>query len=87
MRVYRVEVDVQATAYIRANDEHEARLLLREHILNGTMELPQGNFGVEISGKQYDDPTLPVASLSPAMTVDGQGWGDLIIEDTETELP
>jgi hypothetical protein len=72
MSVYRVEVTIQATAYVRAEDAEQAQTMIAG--LDGeTFELSRRDMvlteELSISGRQYDDPELPTISLSPAMTL------------------
>jgi hypothetical protein len=72
MPVYRIEVTIQATAYVRAEDANQAQTLMGA--LDGeTFELSRRDMQLtdelSISGRQYDDPELPRVSLSPAMTL------------------
>jgi hypothetical protein len=72
MPVFRIEVTIQATAYVKAEDAEQAQTLLAEHD-GDTMELSRRDVPLNdelwISGRQYDDPELPAISLSPAMTL------------------
>jgi len=72
MPVFRIEVAIMATAYVKADDEESARRRLLE--LDGeTFEHAsrdqQLTDDLWISGRQYDDPDLPDVALSPAMTL------------------
>jgi hypothetical protein len=77
MPLYSVNVDIVATAYIRASSEAEARELASQ-LWDVGIEVPDGDWGVEVSGRGYSDPDLPVVSLSPAMTLLGPGDIDSI---------
>lgn len=72
MPVYRIEVAIQATAYVKAEDAEQAQTMMAE--LDGeTFELSRRDMvlteQLSVSGRQYDDPELPAISLSPAMTL------------------
>jgi hypothetical protein len=72
MPIYRIEVAIQATAYVRAEDAEQAQSLMAA--LDGeTFELSRRDLQLTdelaVSGRQYDDPELPRISLSPAMTL------------------
>jgi len=70
-KVFSIDVEISATAYIRAATPEEA--LKKARALAGVIEVKaaEGLQQVEISGVPFDDPTLPEVSLSPAMTVRG----------------
>lgn len=55
---------LHATAYIRAESEAEAVAGVRAAYQGESFEFD----GAEISGRPFDDPALPLYSLSPAMT-------------------
>jgi hypothetical protein len=71
MGVYRIEVVVHATAYVKAASEVDAVKKLRRldqtgfELTNRDMQLTDNLW---VSGRRYNDPALPVISLSPAMT-------------------
>jgi hypothetical protein len=69
-KIYRIDMMVAATAYIRANSEDEALQLARA-MRDDTLEVADAGSEVPISGARFDDPDLPDVSLSPAMTVRG----------------
>lgn len=69
MNVYRIDVTLAATAYVKAESVNEAKLLVR-NLEGRALEVQEtGDCEVRISGARYDSPTLPEVSLSPAMTV------------------
>lgn len=76
--VYRIDVKICATAYIRANSEEEALAKVKQREMS-TLLAPEGPFDtddeIEISEREYGDPNLPEFSLSPAMTFHG-AWED-----------
>jgi len=79
MKVFRQEVQVAATAYVRAENEEEAKRLIEEAMSGAVLRLPiypnlvpREYFGaVLVSGEAFPDMQAGVASLSPAMTVVG----------------
>ena len=97
--LYCVDIEVAATAYIKATCEQEAlekaRALRdkRPFVLtsDGAVavhrfpEIDHGD-GVPISGRDYSDPMLPDISLSPGMTIHGL-WCDGFIETAEEDVP
>lgn len=76
-RLYRIDVKVCATAYIKAKSQAEAvtkaKALKGRCIYSGLDE-----FDIPISGLAYDDPALPTLSVSPAMTCHGIWEGGTI---------
>ncbi len=84
MPVYRADVHICGTAYIRAANKREAQRLLRRlkmtalHVENAKDEPSE----VSISGLTFDSPSLPQISLSPAMTIHGK-WPGELLEDVE----
>lgn len=81
MKVYRIEMQVCATAYIKASSEDRA--LAKAKKLADTELMVDG---LMISSAQFDNPDLPEVSLSPAMTIHGP-WevaaGTVIVEEVE----
>lgn len=73
MKVFRIEVTLQATAYVQADTEEAACVIMRK-LDQETLELSRRDQQLSeelwISGRHYDDPALPAISLSPAMTLD-----------------
>lgn len=70
MKVYSIEVQICATAYIKAKSAVEAREFALK--MEGTSPAILDSDGdVEVSGRRFDDPELPDVSLSPAMTIHG----------------
>lgn len=65
MNVYSMDIRIVGTAYVKAENEREARRKVRELRLSG---LEVGGDEM-ISGRPYDHPDLPEVSLSPAMTI------------------
>lgn len=83
MPVFRKDVRIIATAYVKAASVEEADRIIAERFTDNTAELPVGE-GVEISisGRMFDDPRLPDVSLSPAITLDGT-YSDLPAENVD----
>jgi hypothetical protein len=84
MTLYRVEVQIGATAYIKA-ETLEAAMKIANEMKDDSIYLPDdlGLCGdVEITGMQFDNPDLPDVSLSPAMTVLGP-WPGCTGEEVE----
>lgn len=71
LKLYSVNIDICATAYIQASSPEIAANLARG-LANGVLEIAPGICGdVEISGKRFDDLEMPLVSLSPVMTIQG----------------
>lgn len=64
-KLYALEVMICATAYVRAEGEDEANVKADVLVKDECFELAHTTL---VSDKQYDDPSLPDASLSPACT-------------------
>lgn len=79
MKVYRIDVKVWATAYIKASSAEEATKIARG-LKNQFLEVSDAGGDVDISGLGYGDPALPDVSLSPAMTCHGPKEGDVAEE-------
>lgn len=75
MPVYRVEVQIAATAYLKAKNKKEATKWA-EALKGTTIEVKTTAGDIETSELQFDDPELPDTSLSPAMTIVGPWAGD-----------
>jgi len=71
MKVYRIDVQIAGTLYVKATSEKAAREIATDATDMVCLEVEDVCSEIEISGKQYDDPDLPDVSLSPAMTVHG----------------
>lgn len=85
MNVYRVDMLVCATAYIKATSEAEALKMARA--LDGQCPAILDSGGdVAVSGLNYNDPALPDISLSPAMTIH-ETWNDAEPELIEEGVP
>jgi hypothetical protein len=83
--LYRVEVKLCATAYIKADSADEA-LNIAYDLRDSTVCAGSGWVGdLPISEEYLDSPDLPNVSLSPAMTCYGV-WGDEDAIAEEVEL-
>jgi hypothetical protein len=83
MAIYRQDVKICATAYIRADSAEEAARIVKEKLSDTGAELPVGE-GIEIavSDRMFNDPRLPDVSLSPAVSFYG-AWDRLSPEDVD----
>lgn len=81
MPIYQIDMQVCATAYIRAKNADEARKIAEE-LTYGSPAIADSGGDVEVSGRRFDDPDLPDVSLSPAMTIHGP-WPGAEIERSE----
>ncbi len=61
MKLYRVECQVAATAYVKANTPEEARAVV---VAEGEIDTVY-----DVSGLPFDDEDFPDFSVSPAMTI------------------
>jgi hypothetical protein len=85
MPVYRIDVQIAGTAYIKADSEAEAAekaKTLNDTTLMLQNVLAEGENEVPISGRQFNDPDLPEISLSPAMSCHGV-WPGATLEDVD----
>ncbi|MBN9548512.1 MAG: hypothetical protein J0H31_06410 [Alphaproteobacteria bacterium] len=73
MNVYRVDVLICGTAYIKASSKEVAQLILDGHRVTEAHE--------HVSEHRLDDPKLPEFSLSPAMTLYGRFSAESEIEE------
>lgn len=75
--VYSFGVRIDATLYVKADTEEQARTLAEKSIRTGiAIEVrTDGVDDLPISGAAYDSPLLPVVSLSPAMSLNRQALG------------
>jgi hypothetical protein len=85
MTVYSIDVNVHATLYVRADNPAEAMQLIRGLESQEIMEIPTGDFGMEVSGLRFDDPNLPKISLSPAMTVELEGISEDDLDEADSD--
>jgi len=81
MRLYRIDLRVCATAYVKARSKKEALKKVADQKMD---ELVVGEDD-RISGRKFDDPSLPDISVSPAMTIHGR-WGNAV-ELVEDDVP
>jgi len=72
-RIFRVDVQICGTAYIKASSPEVAELILNSHHLEEATEL--------IDGSRFGDPKLPKFSISPAMTLYGKFQPSTQLED------
>jgi hypothetical protein len=85
MTVYRVDVQIAGTAYIKAENEEQALEKAKE-LNDATIEVPLLGgqdvpaADVTISGRRFEDPKLPEVSLSPMLTVHGV-WPGAEVEE------
>lgn len=77
-KIYSMDVQMVGTAYIRADSPEQALAIAKEKLSYLGIEV----HGKRISGKRFNDPTLPSVSLSPAMTIVGP-FVDPLIEEAE----
>ena len=71
MNLYSVEIQLCATAYIKAKSPEEA-FYMAQGLGKLDLELAEDHCAeVPISGQHYDDEDLPPISLSPCMTIYG----------------
>lgn len=88
MAIWRVDVRLYASAYIRAKTAEEAMLIARAMKDSGP-GIDGSSGEIEICGLRYEDPDLPDVSLSPEMTIYGPDDGEIVElaheENTEDE--
>jgi hypothetical protein len=70
MNLYSIDIEVVATAYIKANSKAEA-IELAKTIQFDDIEVDNAGGCDLISDLKCDDPDLPQVSLSPSMTIHG----------------
>ena len=75
MNLYRVDVLICGTAYIKASSLEAAQEILDSHRVTEAHE--------HVSERQFDDPNLPEFSLSPAMTLYGRFSAESEIEEAD----
>ncbi|MBI1202636.1 MAG: hypothetical protein GC182_09015 [Rhodopseudomonas sp.] len=68
MNIYRVDMRVCATAYIKANSPEQARRIACG-LKGKSPDIADSEGEVAVSGLSFDNPNLPAVSLSPAMTI------------------
>lgn len=72
-KLWRIDVAIVGTAYVRARTRTEAVYKATEHLHDTALEVSGStdDSEVEISGLHLSHPDLPEVSLSPAFTVRG----------------
>lgn len=75
MNVYRIEVKVAATMYVKARDEREARKLAETYDCTG-VGIGENETHVPVSKRVFADPDLPPVSIAP--------WGTLYVGKMKT---
>ncbi len=81
--LYSIDIQIWATAYIKADSAKEAEAIARA-FKGYTLELEEQDGEVPISGQRYSNPDLPDVSLSPAMTIVGpEGQQAELVEDDD----
>jgi hypothetical protein len=68
MNVYRIEVKVAATMYVKAICELQARKLAAQCDVS-EVRFSEHDTQIEVSGRMFDDPALPQISISPVGTL------------------
>ena len=76
MKLFSIDVQVWATAYVKAETAKEAFEIAKGLKWSSPIILDSEG-DVEVSGLPYDDEDLPDVSLSPAMTIHGPKDGDV----------
>lgn len=71
MNVYRAEVKLCGSAYIKANSQEEATKMLYEAFGRNEKRWEGVDVLLASSERDFEDPRLPDVSLSPAMTAMG----------------
>lgn len=89
MKLFSLDINIIATAYVRAETPEEAQELVRQHLVNTGMHLPDDHepFSDEIciDGGPYKKTILrtePI-SLSPSMTLVGPVDSNINVEEVE----
>jgi hypothetical protein len=78
MPIYRQDIKLYATVYVRADDADDAAgKIAGLHLQALEFFDDAGANDVPISDKGYTDPELPDISLSPAMTIHGPDVGSI----------
>lgn len=68
-RLYQIDVPIWATAYIKAPDAATAMRMAVLSLAGKFIEVYDAGGDVPVCGADFDSPTLPTVSLSPAMTI------------------
>lgn len=71
MKVFRTDIWIAATVYVKADDEEAAAKIVNRLDFDGIELQEQELYGEDfaISGARFDSDELPDVSLSPAMTI------------------
>ncbi len=69
MKLYRVEVEIAGSMYIKAESEEKAQTIAREQHGKGIYLYKGMDTEIKVSGLLFQDPNLPDISLSPCMTL------------------
>lgn len=83
MPVYSIGVKIDATAYIKAEDEVEALAIARRELNDVALEVSPQEGALPISGRLFDDPRLPEISLSPAMSINEQPFSFEMLDQAD----
>jgi hypothetical protein len=70
MKLYRIDIQICATAYIKATSK-TAAMTVAKGLKDSSPDILDSCGDVPVSGAQFDDPDMPKVSLSPAMTIHG----------------
>jgi hypothetical protein len=81
MKLYRVEIQVCATAYIKADSEEAARAIAAKEFDLACIDSDDGG-DIPICGAAFADADMPAVSVSPAMTTHGI-WPGAQVEETD----
>lgn len=76
MPLYSIEINIVATAYIKADTVQQAMKIAKD-MKNCTPALDSDGGDFPISGRDFSDPDLPEVSISPAMTIHGPCKGQV----------
>jgi hypothetical protein len=68
MKLFSKEIVVAATAYAKAETKEQAEEMFRT-LLNKALDSEGKDGDIPFSGEAFNSPTLPVLSVSPAMTI------------------
>lgn len=80
MKLYKQDVHIYGTAYVKASNKARAQNKLAKMIEQyPALELIEvgTQMGIPISDRDFQDPDLPEVSLSPAMTITADVGGDM----------
>lgn len=85
MKLYTLDMQICATAYIKADSPEEALTKANQWLADAQLEVAGVDGDTIINGLRLDDPELPEVSISPAMTILGPFEGD-IPEETDERI-